>query len=791
MKANFALSLSFEGIRLLHRAAGGWRLVGSAALDDPDLRGALTTLRKTALGLEPGGLRSKLIIPNSQIKYLTLDTPGADAKARREAAYAALDGQTPYKVDDLAFDVSPDGDTTHVAAVARETLAEAETFAAEHRFGPISCVAIPDEAPFLGEPFFGATEHAHSLLVLGDAVEPDWVAVVVIGDAAAPSGPVVEVEEATAAVSVPDPQPVAEEAPDGTFPPLPPAPKPLPKAEPDEISIPDTPVPGFSSRRSQKSPAAPALGGVTRRFVPGETTEAPPLAQPEVAPAPAIEEQSGADVLAASIPVDDEAAQEIAPDVAARLTHVPPTPESQRDAQFAAQQSQAARTLAARIPAGDIPPPKVPRPASERQRMTIFGARTSEEGGAAVIGGKPRYLGLALTAMLLVFLAGVAAWATVFRGDGIASFFNPPPPDVPALTEEFVPEVPEPDAVVETASLVVEPQIEEPPLAAPEPPAVFDPDAAEEHYAVTGIWTIPPETPDAPAVLSLDDLYVASIDPENPTFDAIALVAPEGIGTDREVAKQSDPAPAGTEFVLDARGLVVPTRTGALSPDGYTVFLGRPAAVPPPTPERRAIGAVEEPTPEAPDLELAAFRPRERPSNLVENTERQQFGGLTRTELAGFRPKSRPESAQQEQQTDAPPTAQAVAQSSRPESRPRNFERIVARIRANPDTRRAEEATPRRVAAVAPRTVAPAIPSVGSVTRQATIRNAINLNRINLMGVYGTPANRRALVRLSNGRYKKVKVGDRIDGGRVSAIGESELRYQKGNRNIVLKMPRT
>ena len=44
--------------------------------------------------------------------------------------------------------------------------------------------------------------------------------------------------------------------------------------------------------------------------------------------------------------------------------------------------------------------------------------------------------------------------------------------------------------------------------------------------------------------------------------------------------------------------------------------------------------------------------------------------------------------------------------------------------------------------------------------------------------------------RLSSGRYRKVVVGDRLDGGRVSAIGESELRYTKGGRNMVLKMPR-
>jgi Tfp pilus assembly protein PilP len=70
------------------------------------------------------------------------------------------------------------------------------------------------------------------------------------------------------------------------------------------------------------------------------------------------------------------------------------------------------------------------------------------------------------------------------------------------------------------------------------------------------------------------------------------------------------------------------------------------------------------------------------------------------------------------------------------------------------------------------------------------MNNAINLRRMNLIGVYGKPSNRRALIRLPSGRYKKVKVGDRLDGGRIVAIGDSELRYQKSGRSVTLKMPR-
>jgi hypothetical protein len=45
------------------------------------------------------------------------------------------------------------------------------------------------------------------------------------------------------------------------------------------------------------------------------------------------------------------------------------------------------------------------------------------------------------------------------------------------------------------------------------------------------------------------------------------------------------------------------------------------------------------------------------------------------------------------------------------------------------------------------------------------------------------------LVRLANGRYIKVQAGDRLDGGQVAAIGESELRYVKRGRNITISVP--
>lgn len=251
------------------------------------------------------------------------------------------------------------------------------------------------------------------------------------------------------------------------------------------------------------------------------------------------------------------------------------------------------------------------------------------------------------------------------------------------------------------------------------------------------------------------------------------------------------PSIAGTRFTLDERGLVTPTAEGTLNPDGVRVFLGRPSSVPPEVPVRFET----EPVTAEVDPRLAEIRPRPRPGDIVERFERQQLGGRSVAELAVLRPKLRPKSIQDRPQVDDTPTALAVVRVPRPRVRPATVAALAARKQAG-----AGSAPLGSVAAVAPKddeagsfqpkAVAPKIPSTASVARQATIDNAINLRQLNLIGVYGSPANRRALVRLPSGRYKKVKVGDRIDGGNVIAIGDSELRYQKRGRNVTLKMPR-
>jgi len=885
MKPNFALSLSFDGIRLLHRAAGGWHLLGEASVSDPDLSAALAALRKAGKAVKTGKLRTKLIIPDEQIRYLNIDTAGMDDAARRDAARNALDGATPYPVDALAFDISPDGDSTHVAAVARETLLEAEAFAFEHGFNPVSFVAAAHGAEFLGEPFFGPTAHARTLLPPGTEVEADGVRVVIVEKPAEAAPPEQQPARQPAdAVTDQGPQPAQDDAPSDVAE--------MEHAKPEPVAMEETPTPAAANASDASDPADKSVSAGTLSIdatplsdivalAPAPSVAEAGITEPEVAPPPAPEAASAAPSLLGfatrrrqdpssnvtptrlggasrftptqrttpPVAAPDPSAPKEAPpplnltapprsaadslrrpsEPGVATSHTPPLTAEPDNARAGGFLSRRKQPKAPQVPTRKPAAVTAPQPGNDSQsdleteRMTVFGAR-----GDGAVRGKPRYLGLILMAVLLVFLAGVAAWAAVFLDDGLAGLFparertlaSTLPDDTLASLAEEVGATTEldPEAVADGVTLAalndgpgddvlsaedaaVLDALRDP-LPDPIAPEELDAAALEARYAVTGVW---PKAPDieAPAgPVDIDNLYVTGIDPVSPALDAVALPSVASFRTDGQLALVTSPAAAGTSFARGADGRVIPTVAGALSPGGFTVFLGRPPAEPPAILAKLETGEDLVANPST----LTQVRPQIRPTDLVEQNERATLGGLSRSELAGLRPRLRPQAPQEADALqragveDAPVSALATATSRRPERRPDNFARIVARatpVAPAPVTASAPVAAaapaaapaPQRTASVAPRTVTPSIPSRASVTREATVRHALNLRRVNLIGVYGTPSNRRALVRLANGRYKKVEVGDRFDGGRVSAIGDGELRYQKGGRNLVLKMP--
>ena len=173
MKARFALDLTNDAVALLERGADGWLRLGEARFDDPALEGRLADLRAMAEARAPDGFVSKLIIPDAQILYFECQVTGPDQATRRAEIRATLDGRTPYRIDELAFDFSRTGDRARVAVVAKITLEEAEAFAFAYGFRPVAHVAVPEADRFAGEPFFGLTASAEAQLPQGVRYDRD------------------------------------------------------------------------------------------------------------------------------------------------------------------------------------------------------------------------------------------------------------------------------------------------------------------------------------------------------------------------------------------------------------------------------------------------------------------------------------------------------------------------------------------------------------------------------------------------------------------------------------------
>jgi len=459
--------------------------------------------------------------------------------------------------------------------------------------------------------------------------------------------------------------------------------------------------------------------------------------------------------------------------------------------------------------------------------------------------------GLILTLILLVLLAAIAIWSVLFLpnspmarlfgsqdvttetgfdgpeapaavsappGIGRAELDDTPADDVPeaaavqaeepAPVEDLaaldldvsapVPDVSmaEPDAAVAPAAEDL-PDIDAELVLEPLPPLPEDllPSLEETQriYAEDGIW---PRTPDRPALSplnSLDGLVSAGIDTDIAGLDAIAL-SPAATDPFETFRRIPSPPPFGSEFSVGDSGLVEPTPEGVLTPAGAFVRLGRPPVEAIPRPREVAPEATETPDQTIENTILGTFRPTPRPGDLEEVRQRQVLGGFTETELAERRPAARPTSAQEAAaqaslfQETAPDTEDlggselAIAASLVPDLRPSNIDAIVAAAVRAP----AEPAAAVPAVAAAPQ---PSVPSSASVTRAATERNAIRLRDVNLIGVTGTASDRTALVRLPSGRFVRVGVGDRLDGGRVAAISENSLQYVRRGQNITLEIP--
>ena len=295
-------------------------------------------------------------------------------------------------------------------------------------------------------------------------------------------------------------------------------------------------------------------------------------------------------------------------------------------------------------------------------------------------------------------------------------------------------------------------------------------------YTQSGIWPKVPLQAQPPSNVPLGDVYITSIDPSVLSLDAIALDKANTVSELKALLDIRSPLSIGSSFKLDENGLAIATKVGTLAPAGHQVFSGNPDVVPPvkPIPNYLSIGEKNV------NIQvLSKLRPKPRPADKTPDA----LIAAKKRELAEKKPRLRPNNIEISKYNLASLSTSSINFKGlrvKPKERPSGLSMFIDQALGVIQY----EGDEANIAGIVPD-----VPSSPRVTKKATIQNVLNLRRTNLIGVYGNSKSRRALVRLSNGKRQMVTVGDTIDGGKVAAIGESELRYIKSGKNITLKVP--
>ncbi len=848
--------------------------VGDVSLDAPNLNDQLAVLRRTAVGLESGGITTKLIIPNSQILYTDVHAPGPDINAQIVQIRQGLEGKTPYDVDDLVFDWRSNGQSAQVAVVFRESLNEAEAFAVQHGFNPVSFVAIPEFGTFEGEPFFGATDHSVSLLGHGEEVEPD-----------------------------PDPMIIlCTDKPHRSRTPA--------WAEQGNPDWRDDRIPTTLHHSEQPAPLA------TEQH-PHPTERAPPPGQ------------SAPSLVTAQLPVDDSRKMVRSSLLGDQdITRMPVT--SPRIAGSSVLRNPAGTTTQFPDEHGSHP-----TSGSRQRRVLSQTAGYRKLGPASSLAGTrneriafafqrpsrrrrwPRVV-IFLLALLLVIgmCVGLLLWISPGQIESNLSEFlrsrtlqqtadgNPAPvldsdASVQLPFAEQVPEgsteLPSTRAVrTQTAVWTAAPIPDLRDVSkSPPPDRILNPppsiEESERTYRKTGIWPLDPIQPVGMASDGrIGVIYVAAVDrvdaptsaetapgsdflTVNPISDSphVGRSPPpyRALGPPHDVAESARiqvetviPAVPNQPFRVVDDGRIghlhlaavdrVNTPISAETVPKSSVLTSRPKLlrIPAPSqPEEYGSGwqdlfdglpigisdtesdtsmnatrqaaeirrvSPDNPTrpqpatdwsshplaarealsfdrarPQSPTVDFSANAAKDPSSEMkgrVDLESESSLAALT-SPLPVARPKGLGLAAKAQSEGAATASTKgrvdlesesslAALTSPLPVARPKGLG-----LAAKAQSEGAATASTKRAAS---------IPSGVSVASQATQRDAIELGRINLVGTYGPTGQRQALVRLRSGQVvKDINVGDRIDGGRVTAIGAGELHYIKNGRSITLRMP--
>lgn len=736
---SLALDMSQDGIAL-HQLAfdGHWHELARVGLNDPALRARLSNMRSVAAKLEGRRFKTRIWLPQDQVVQGSFSILGNDDAARISNAREKIAEKFGGKPKDYAVQLGKraEGGAYAVAAVRVRTMQEARTFASSHGFRAKSFSTQSAVNGFATPPVF---------LLPADKVKTAGLGLV------AASAATLVLGGGFAFYSF-DPLNLWETPPEASY--FAPFQQPNPAIE--QAATPATPsaigsVPIFADVAGIGSASVPN----TMPYLPPRqlTADAQEIVAAPTAPSEGTAPEA---LLAASVVAVNWPATIAALGTAPAADYLPSI------GLFSLQD----RMAALNVPVADLPPapPSGPMPAYSSQPRPITVANMS------------------------FYLEPLPATATRLSQDDLAEFitrtglttdqlsrlpaplllisskvvkFTPGlPPILPrlrsgrAIPAQTAPP-PEPVAVAPTGPAplftVVSGKPDRVPPLRPTPPVVGPPQERLLYALIDGAPAIRPRfrpvpevaAPQEPAAPEVED----AVQPEIPVSVEEPVIA-EAPAVPVEVV---DPSLAAA---VDA---AIESTSTTTEPQVFALLEGQPTLLP----RLRSgaeipLAALPVPELDPATAEANSLRPRRRPQAIID------LPASIDPMISGAAP------------------ASATRAPHRGASSAANAARIMALATSRP----------RVVAPVVPADPqSVSLPTSASVARSATIENAINLRKTNLLGIFGTADNRTALIRLSGGRNIRVQLGQSFSGWTVVAITENTVRIRKRSREEILRMP--
>lgn len=187
------------------------------------------------------------------------------------------------------------------------------------------------------------------------------------------------------------------------------------------------------------------------------------------------------------------------------------------------------------------------------------------------------------------------------------------------------------------------------------------------------------------------------------------------------------------------------------------------------------------PRPGAPDATAKAPpKPEDAPVEVAEAPVAGEDAAGPGALLAAPAPTARPKPPEEPAATEAPAIVEASEQAALAAPTPR----------ARPSWIKPK---PRALAARnAEIIISPALgrPTRASVGRYATVSDALPLEHTSMLGVFGKPGKRRAILRMPDGEVRRVAKGENVDGWTVTGIEATSMRLSRGGETRQLNLIR-